>query len=71
MLDNRAEWHAAAPSTLNIRNIVPEDRALYRCRVDFKISPTMNQKILLDVIGKILKWKLELFRIRPTAFGLK
>ncbi|KOB67707.1 Uncharacterized protein OBRU01_12954, partial [Operophtera brumata] len=50
MLAGRTDWHAAVPSTLHIRNIVPEDRALYRCRVDFKISPTMNQKILLDVI---------------------
>lgn len=52
MLADRTDWYASVPSTLQIRNIVPEDRALYRCRVDFKISPTMNQKILLVVIGK-------------------
>ncbi|KOB69998.1 Kin of IRRE-like protein 3 [Operophtera brumata] len=49
-LTGRAHWHNAEPSTLQIRDVVPTDRALYRCRVDFKISPTLNQKILLDVI---------------------
>ncbi|KAH9642908.1 hypothetical protein HF086_003507, partial [Spodoptera exigua] len=50
VLGGRARWHAATPSSLRIRDVIPTDRAMYRCRVDFKISPTRNHKILLDVI---------------------
>ncbi|CAB3228781.1 unnamed protein product [Arctia plantaginis] len=50
VLGGRARWHAATPSSLRIRDVLPTDRAVYRCRVDFKISPTRNHKILLDVI---------------------
>ncbi|XP_048481086.1 synaptogenesis protein syg-2 [Plutella xylostella] len=49
-LKGRALWHAKAPSSLRIRDVVATDRALYRCRVDFKVSPTRNQKIVLDVV---------------------
>lgn len=52
MLAGRARWHSTIPSGLRIRDVVASDRALYRCRVDFKISPTRNHKIELDVIGK-------------------
>ncbi|CAG9792222.1 unnamed protein product [Diatraea saccharalis] len=51
-LAGRAKWHSVQPSALRIHDVVATDRALYRCRVDFKISPTRNHKILLDVIGK-------------------
>ncbi|KAF9814723.1 hypothetical protein SFRURICE_014818 [Spodoptera frugiperda] len=51
VLGGRARWHAATPSSLRIRDVIPTDRAMYRCRVDFKISPTRNHKILLDVIA--------------------
>ncbi|KAG6463570.1 hypothetical protein O3G_MSEX013951, partial [Manduca sexta] len=47
---SRARWHSTQPSSLRIRDVLATDRALYRCRVDFKISPTRNHKILLDVI---------------------
>ncbi|XP_026326855.1 nephrin-like [Hyposmocoma kahamanoa] len=50
MLAGRARWHSTNPSGLRIRDVVASDRALYRCRVDFKISPTRNHKIELDVI---------------------
>ncbi|RVE52253.1 hypothetical protein evm_003043 [Chilo suppressalis] len=50
VLAGRAKWHSVQPSALRIHDIVASDRALYRCRVDFKISPTRNHKILLDVI---------------------
>ncbi|KAJ2950567.1 hypothetical protein O0L34_g8813 [Tuta absoluta] len=49
-LAGRARWHSTTPSALRIRDVIPTDRALYRCRVDFKISPTKNHKIVLDVI---------------------
>ncbi|CAG9563426.1 unnamed protein product [Danaus chrysippus] len=49
-LVGRAKWHLSSNSVLHIRNIVPADRALYRCRVDFKVSPTRNYKYMLHVI---------------------
>ncbi|CAF4853967.1 unnamed protein product [Pieris macdunnoughi] len=51
-LGGRARWHASPHSALKIRDVVPTDRALYRCRVDFKVSPTKNHKLMLHVIGK-------------------
>ncbi|KAL4709359.1 hypothetical protein ACJJTC_007091 [Scirpophaga incertulas] len=50
VLVGRAKWHSVQPSSLRISDVVATDRALYRCRVDFKISPTRNHKIILDVI---------------------
>ncbi|XP_026491484.2 nephrin-like [Vanessa tameamea] len=49
-LAGRARWHATPHSALRIRDVVPTDRALYRCRVDFKVSPTRNYKFVLHVI---------------------
>ncbi|CAK1578731.1 unnamed protein product [Parnassius mnemosyne] len=49
-LTGRARWHASPHSALQIRDVVPSDRALYRCRVDFKVSPTRNYKFVLNVI---------------------
>ncbi|XP_045520982.1 hemicentin-1-like [Pieris brassicae] len=49
-LGGRARWHASPHSALKIRDVVPTDRALYRCRVDFKVSPTKNHKLMLHVI---------------------
>ncbi|GBP54541.1 hypothetical protein EVAR_43413_1 [Eumeta japonica] len=53
-LGGRARWSSLPPSSLRIRDVLPSDQALYRCRVDFKISPTRNYKIALNVIGAIL-----------------
>lgn len=58
VLGGRARWHAATPSSLRIRDVIPTDRAMYRCRVDFKISPTRNHKILLEVIGKFINSRI-------------
>ncbi|CAG9563466.1 unnamed protein product [Danaus chrysippus] len=49
-LVGRAKWHLSQHSVLRIQNIVPADQALYRCRVDFKVSPTRNYKYMLHVI---------------------
>ncbi|XP_053600327.1 nephrin-like isoform X1 [Plodia interpunctella] len=49
-LAGRAKWNEKAPSALRIFDVLASDRAMYRCRVDFKVSPTRNHKIMLDVI---------------------
>ncbi|XP_022829221.1 nephrin-like isoform X1 [Spodoptera litura] len=46
----RAHWHSAPNAGLKMLEIKGRDRAIYRCRVDFHVSPTRNYKIALDVI---------------------
>ncbi|CAH0669362.1 unnamed protein product [Spodoptera exigua] len=48
----RAHWHSAPSAGLKMLEIKGRDRAIYRCRVDFHVSPTRNYKIALDVIGR-------------------
>ena len=38
-------------STLRIEPLRPEDKGVYRCRVDFKEAPTKNTKIDLQLIS--------------------
>ncbi|XP_038213680.1 nephrin-like isoform X2 [Zerene cesonia] len=46
----RARWVGLPTSSLHVRDIQSRDRAIYRCRVDFQVSPTRNYRIALDVI---------------------
>ncbi|CAG4973653.1 unnamed protein product [Parnassius apollo] len=46
----RARWLGMPNSTLHLSNVQSRDRATYRCRVDFQVSPTRNYRIALDII---------------------
>lgn len=53
VFDKRAIFNTSSkPAALHVGNIQLSDEAIYRCRVDFKNSPTRNIEINFSVIGK-------------------
>ena len=44
------------PAVLTLRPGKRSDEAIYRCRVDFRLSPTRNQRTRLQVVGESVGW---------------
>ncbi|KAG8224623.1 hypothetical protein J437_LFUL005791 [Ladona fulva] len=53
LVDERAYFRTITePATLSIDSVEERDEGEYRCRVDFRKSPTRNTKVRLTVIGE-------------------
>jgi len=53
VLDERGYFLTVTdPATLSLNSVDERDEGEYRCRVDFRLSPTRNSKVHLTVISE-------------------
>lgn len=52
--DDGESYDDSSKAALRVANVTEQDAGAYRCRVDFRDSPTRNYRIILRVIGECL-----------------